>query len=81
VTDEGVSQPPRRAVPPAVVAPSNRVNVALPFSRIHVEEPTKELGELAAIVAELVSIVEGLTSDTRIAALRARVDTLSSRFR
>ena len=42
------------------MAPTNRINVALPFSKIQTDEPSKELGELAAIVAELASVVERL---------------------
>jgi hypothetical protein len=33
------------------VVPKSRVNVALPFSKITIEEPAKEFTELAAIVA------------------------------
>jgi hypothetical protein len=38
---------------PEVVAPTNRVNVAFPFSTITLQEPSKELAELAALVADL----------------------------
>ena len=40
------------------MVPTNKVTVALPFSKITVEEPNKELAELAVIVAELAALVE-----------------------
>ena len=38
---------------PEVVAPTNRINVALPFSQIKLQEASPDLVELASIVAEL----------------------------
>ncbi len=35
-------------------APSHRLNIAFPFSQIKLEEPSKELAELAALVFDLV---------------------------
>ena len=72
---------PKARSAPEVVAPTNRVNVALPFSHLHVEESSKDLAELAAVVTDLVSIVQGLTSSTEIEALRERAETLAARFR
>ena len=44
----------RRARPvPAVVTPLTKVNLALPFSKITVEEPDGATAELASIVAAL----------------------------
>jgi hypothetical protein len=40
---------------PGVLAPSNRVNVALPFSKMRIEEPSRELAELTAIVIDLLA--------------------------
>jgi len=40
-----------RSHPAPLVVPTSRVNVALPFSKITIEEPAKEFTELAAIVA------------------------------
>ena len=51
---DSATRPPR----PPVVIPTNKVTVALPFSKITIEEPGRELAELAAIVAELASFVE-----------------------
>ena len=37
-----------------VNAPSNRTNIALPFSKIQLQEPSAELSELAGLLCELV---------------------------
>jgi hypothetical protein len=55
------------------------VNVALPFGNIHIEESSKDLAELAAIVVELASIVDGLTPGPRIKKLREQAQTLAAR--
>ena len=39
--DKGTAPTPRSRSAPRVVAPRNHVNVALPFSKITAEEPTK----------------------------------------
>jgi hypothetical protein len=39
--DKGAALAPRSRAAPKVVAPRNKVNVALPFSRITAEEPVK----------------------------------------
>ena len=50
---------PRRARPaPAIVTPLTKVNLALPFSKITVEEPGKDLAELASVVAALATVLE-----------------------
>lgn len=64
-----------------VVVPTNRVNVALPFSRIAVEEPSKELRELAAIVAELVTSMDAAAAEPDLAQLRTRGEGLGARVR
>jgi len=76
--DSGV-QPPKARPAPEVVAPTNRVNVALPFGNIHIEESSKDLAELAAIVVELVSIVDELTPGPRIKKVREQVQALAAR--
>jgi hypothetical protein len=48
------------------------VTVALPFSKITIEEPGRELAELAAIVAELASFVEGAATEPEATQLRLR---------
>ena len=68
---------PRSA--PDVVAPTNRVNVALPFSHLHVSESSTDLAELAAIVADLASVVEGALPGTNLKKLRERAQALRAR--
>jgi len=69
---------PRQA---PVVVPTNKVNVALPFSKITVEEPSRELAELAILVAELAAIIETTTADPDAAQLRMRAQALAARIR
>jgi hypothetical protein len=71
----GVAAAPREA--PTVTAPSHRLNIAFPFSQIKVEEPSKELAELAALVFDMVVtmaewVPEDQLEDLRIRALLLR---------
>ncbi len=70
---------PRAA--PRVVAPTNRINVALPFSKIQVAEPSKDLGELAAMVAELAAVVERVAPGEESRRLHEHAQTLAARVR
>lgn len=71
----------RRRPVPEVIAPSSRVNVALPFSTFHVEEASRELADLAAIVAEVTALLEDAAPGPQAAALRGRAETLQLRLR
>jgi hypothetical protein len=64
-----------------VVAPTNKVNVALPFSKITVEEPSKEFRELAAIVAALAAVMERVMTEPEMTQLRERADVLAAQSR
>lgn len=66
---------------PEVVAPTTRVNVALPFSKIAIEEPGQELIELAAIVAGLAAAIEQAVPEASLLELRERADALMARLR
>lgn len=66
---------------PRVVAPMNKVTVALPFSKITLAEPGQELAELAAIVAELTAILEQVADGPEPARLRDRAEALAARVR
>jgi len=70
---------PRQA--PGVVVPTTRVNLALPFSKITVEEPGRELVELAAIVAGLAAAMERAVPEPDLPELRKRADALTARLR
>ncbi len=64
-----------------LVVPTNTVTVALPFSKITLEEPARELKELAAIVAELAAVVETAATGPDAAQLRMRAQALAARIR
>lgn len=74
---DSATRPPR----PPVVIPTNKVTVALPFSKITIEEPGRELTELAAIVAELASFVEAAATEPEAMQLRLRAQALATRVR
>ena len=74
-----VAQRTRQA--PGVVAPTTRVNLALPFSKITIEEPGKEFAELAAIVAGLAAAIEQAVPEPGLPDLRKRADALMARLR
>ncbi len=56
---------------PGIVAPSNRVNVALPFSQIKLEEPSRELAELAALLFDLVGTMAEWVPEDQLEELSA----------
>ncbi len=62
-----------------IVAPINRVNLALPFSTITVQEPSKEFVELSAIVVELLTALEDVSPGGAITVLRQRAEALVAR--
>ena len=70
----------RRPVP-AVVTPLTKVNLALPFSKITVEEPGKGTAELASIVAALAAVMERASDDPFLPELRKRAEALAARLR
>jgi hypothetical protein len=80
-TKHGTAAAPRARSAPRVVAPTNKVTVALPFSKITLEEPGKEIAELAAIVAELTAIVERVAEGPELTRLRDRAEALAARTR
>jgi hypothetical protein len=66
---------------PRVVAPSSRVNVAFPFSQIKLEEPSKELAELAALLYDLVGTMSEWVPEDRLEDLQARAQVLRDKLR
>jgi hypothetical protein len=63
------------------VIPTSKVTVALPFSKITIEEPGRELAELAAIVAELATFVAATATEPEAAELQLRAQVLAARVR
>jgi hypothetical protein len=66
---------------PSVSAPSSRVNIAFPFSQIKLEEPSKELAELAALVFDLLGAMAEWVPEDRLDDLRARALVLRDALR
>jgi hypothetical protein len=71
---------PHRPVP-TVVTPLTKVNLALPFSKITVEEPGKDLADLASIVAALAAVMERTVDEPFLPELRKRAEALAARLR
>jgi hypothetical protein len=57
------------------------VNVAFPFSQIKLEEPSKELAELASLVFDLVGAMAEWVPEDRLEDLRARALILRDSLR
>lgn len=71
----------RRASPvPTVVTPLTKVNLALPFSKITVEEPGKDTAELASIVAAMAAVMERTLDEPFLPELRKRAEALAARL-
>jgi hypothetical protein len=66
---------------PGVVAPTTRVNIALPFSHFRVQEPSRDLVELAGIVGALVDVVAASQPTAELRPLREQLDALVVRLR
>jgi hypothetical protein len=81
MTENARADSAARAHRPALVVPTNRVTVALPFSKITVQEPNKELAELAMIVAELAILVEAAAPQPEATQLCLRAQALAARLR
>ncbi len=82
MADRQTAAAARRTLPaPAIVTPLTKVNLALPFSRITVEEPGKDLAELASTVAALAAVMERTAEDPFLPELRKRAEALAARLR
>ena len=66
---------------PPVPGPSHRLNIAFPFSQIRLEEPSKELAELAALVFDLVGTMAEWVPEDRLEDLWARAQVLRDTLR
>jgi hypothetical protein len=81
-TDEPVRRPlPKLPRIVRAIAPTSRINVAFPFSRIQTEEPSRELAELAEVVAELIVHVEAVAPGPKVERLHERAQALAARLR
>ena len=82
MADRQTTSTVRRRLPaPAIVTPLTKVNLALPFSKITVEEPGKDLAELASVVAALAAVMERTVDEPFLPELRKRAEALAARLR
>jgi hypothetical protein len=79
--EESTAVTRRRRPAPAVVTPWTKVNLALPFSKITVEEPDGDTAELASIVAALAAVMERTADDPFLPEVRKRAEALAVRLR
>ncbi len=68
------------AAKPRVNAPTTRLNIAWPFSQIKTEEASKELAELADVVADLLVALEDVLPAGQRKELIERTEALRSRL-
>ena len=61
--------------------PSSRINIALPFSQMRMQEPSQELADVVALIGELVAALEGTLSNTQYEEFAVQVDSLRARLR
>ena len=81
MADRQTAAPAQRKIPaPAIVTPLTKVNLALPFSKITVEEPDRATAELASIVAALTAVMERTADDPFLPELRKRAQALAARL-
>jgi hypothetical protein len=81
MTENASLDPATRSRRPVIAIPTNKVTVALPFSKITIEEPGRDLAELAAIVAELTTFVAAAATEPEATELRLRAQALAARVR
>jgi len=79
-SEKGIAEAKRPRQAPGVVVPTTRVNLALPFSKITVEEPGQDLAELASMVAALAAVMERTADDPFLPELRKRAEALAARL-
>ena len=64
--------------PQNIIGP--RINLALPFAKIEVQEPSADLAELASLLSDLVSAVADWVPEESLADFRSRAEALSTRL-
>jgi hypothetical protein len=65
----------------APAGPTSRVNIALPFSQIRMQEPSQELADVVTLIGDLVTALEGTLTSTQYQEFEAQVDSLRARLR
>ncbi len=61
--------------------PTSRINIALPFSKMGMQESSQELADVVALIGELVAALEGTLTTTQYEEFEAQVDSLRARLR
>jgi|HubBroStandDraft_6_1064221.scaffolds.fasta_scaffold2461777_1 hypothetical protein len=81
----GKKEKGKRRAGAAVVAPAagptSRVNIALPFSQIRMQEPSQELADVVSLVGELVVALKDTLTASKYEEFEAQVDSLRARLR
>jgi hypothetical protein len=65
----------------SVNAPSQRINIAWPFSQIKLQEASAELRELAGLLFEVIEALSDSVPEHRLAPLRDKAEALRARLR
>jgi hypothetical protein len=79
--DDDATAPAQREF---VHAPSNRTNIALPFSKIQLQEPSAELSELAGLLCDLIEAFQQTLPKAQrkpLNDIHARAQALRARMR
>ena len=64
----------------SVHAPSQRINIAWPFSQIRLQEASAELRELAGLLFDVIEALSDSVPEHRLAPLRDRAEALRARL-
>ncbi len=77
--EPGAAEPQKRA--PEKVTSTTHVNVALPFAKLEVHEPSEHLLALTNLVQDLVALVARTTPGPEVDALVSRAEALVDKLR
>jgi hypothetical protein len=64
----------------SVHAPSQRINIAWPFSQIRLQEASAELRDLAGLLFEVIEALSDSVPEHRLAPLRDKAEALRARL-
>ena len=65
---------------PAASGPSSRVNIALPFSQIRLQEPSQELADVVSLLGDLLDALKDTLTAAQYEALAEQADSLRARL-
>jgi hypothetical protein len=61
--------------------PTSRITIALPFSKIGMQEPSQELADLVALVGDLLVALKDKLSSSEYEEFETQLDSLRARLR